>query len=72
MTRTRWTPLKVRLAKSGWRDWLRWIGLGIAGLWLLAAMLLVAAKWINPPTTMVRMERRVQGGSEGQAKRYRG
>jgi len=36
------------------------MGLGVAGLWLLAAMLLVAAKWITPPTTMVRMERQVQ------------
>jgi monofunctional biosynthetic peptidoglycan transglycosylase len=55
-------PLKVRRGKARWRSWLRWLGLGIAGLWLLAAMMLVAAKWINPPTTMVRVERRVQGG----------
>ncbi len=54
-------PLKKRLGKIGLRTWLRWIALGIAGLWLLAAMLLVAAKWINPPTTAVRAERQVQG-----------
>ncbi len=53
-------PLKKRLGKIGLRTWLRWIGLGIVGLWLLAAMLLVAAKWINPPTTAVRAERQVQ------------
>jgi monofunctional biosynthetic peptidoglycan transglycosylase len=29
-------------------------------LWLLAALTLVAARWIDPPTTAVHMERRVQ------------
>jgi monofunctional glycosyltransferase len=32
----------------------------IGSCWLLAALLLVAAKWINPPTTAVHMERRVE------------
>ena len=54
------TPLKARVGKARWRSWLRWIGLGIAGLWLLAATMLVVARWITPPTTMVRMERQVQ------------
>lgn len=67
------TPLKARLGKARWRSWLRWIGLGIAALWLLAAVMLVAAKWINPPTTMVRVERRVQGWVQpgGRGKPYR-
>jgi monofunctional biosynthetic peptidoglycan transglycosylase len=43
---------------------LRWIaqcvGLGVVALWLFAALLLVALKWLDPPTTMVQMERRVQ------------
>ncbi len=69
---------KARGGKIGWRTWARWIGLGIAGLWLLAAVMLVAAKWIDPPTTMVRMERRVQGwvqpagGARVQGRPYRG
>lgn len=29
-------------------------------MWLLAALLLLAARWIDPPTTAVQMERRVQ------------
>jgi monofunctional biosynthetic peptidoglycan transglycosylase len=29
-------------------------------LWLLAALTLVAARWINPPTTAVHIQRRVQ------------
>jgi monofunctional glycosyltransferase len=46
----------------GSRVWLvlRWLGLGLAGLWLLAALLLVAFRWINPPTTAVQAERRVE------------
>jgi monofunctional glycosyltransferase len=39
---------------------LRWLGIGIGLLWLLAALMLVAAKWIDPPTTAVHMERRLQ------------
>jgi monofunctional biosynthetic peptidoglycan transglycosylase len=38
----------------------RWIGLAIAALWLLAALTLVAARWIDPPTTAVHVERRLQ------------
>jgi monofunctional glycosyltransferase len=37
-----------------------WVGLGLAGLWLLAALSLVAARWIDPATTAVHLERRVQ------------
>jgi monofunctional biosynthetic peptidoglycan transglycosylase len=58
--KTAFTPLKARLGKIQLRTWLRWVGLGIAGLWLLAAVLLVGARWIDPPTTAVQVERRVQ------------
>ena len=37
-----------------------WMGLGIASLWLLAALLLLAARWVDPPTTAVHIERRLQ------------
>jgi monofunctional glycosyltransferase len=33
---------------------------GVALLWLFAALLLVAVRWIDPPTTAVHMERRLQ------------
>jgi monofunctional glycosyltransferase len=33
----------------------------VALLWSLGALLLVAARWIDPPTTAVQMERRWQG-----------
>jgi monofunctional biosynthetic peptidoglycan transglycosylase len=38
----------------------KWLGLGIVTLWTLAALLLVAARWVDPPTTAVHIERRVQ------------
>ena len=38
----------------------KWAGLGLVALWLLFALVLVAAKWIDPPTTMVHMERHAQ------------
>jgi monofunctional biosynthetic peptidoglycan transglycosylase len=34
--------------------------IGLALAWSLAALLLVAARWIDPPTTAVQIERRVQ------------
>jgi monofunctional glycosyltransferase len=39
---------------------LRWLGLAILSLWLLAALTLVGLRWIDPPTTAVHMERRFQ------------
>jgi monofunctional biosynthetic peptidoglycan transglycosylase len=38
----------------------QWLLIGLALLWSLAALILVAARWIDPPTTAVHMERRVQ------------
>jgi len=42
------------------RSFVRYFLLGVAPLWSLAAMTLVAARWIDPPTTAVHMERRLQ------------
>jgi monofunctional biosynthetic peptidoglycan transglycosylase len=39
---------------------LRWLVIAAALLWLLAALTLVAARWIDPPTTAVHIQRRVQ------------
>lgn len=43
----------------------------MAGIWLLGALTLVAAKWIDPPTTAVQMERRLQAWVHGTAYRKR-
>jgi len=37
-----------------------WVAAAIVGLYALCICALVALKWINPPTTMVQIERRVQ------------
>jgi monofunctional biosynthetic peptidoglycan transglycosylase len=36
------------------------LGLGFALLWSLAVLILVAARWIDPPTTAVHIERHMQ------------
>ncbi|HEU5350587.1 MAG TPA: monofunctional biosynthetic peptidoglycan transglycosylase [Terracidiphilus sp.] len=41
----------------------RWLGLAAASAWLLCALMLVALRWIDPPTTAVHMERRMQAWS---------
>jgi monofunctional biosynthetic peptidoglycan transglycosylase len=47
------------------RALVRWFVIALALLWLLAALLLVAACWIDPPTTAVHMERRLQSWMHG-------
>jgi monofunctional biosynthetic peptidoglycan transglycosylase len=42
------------------RSFLRWLVGGAVLLWSLAALTLVAARWIDPPTTAVHIQRRVQ------------
>jgi monofunctional glycosyltransferase len=46
--------------KVTFRFVVRWLLIGAALLWSLAALILVAARWIDPPTTAVHMERRLQ------------
>jgi monofunctional biosynthetic peptidoglycan transglycosylase len=38
----------------------RWLAIAVAALWLLLALLLVAARWIDPPTDAVHIERHLQ------------
>ena len=46
--------------KVSLRSILRGIAIAIVACWLLAALTLVAFKWIDPPTTAVHIERRVE------------
>jgi monofunctional glycosyltransferase len=48
------------LPKASPRSFVRWFLIGVALLWSLAVLILVAARWIDPPTTAVHMERRLQ------------
>jgi monofunctional glycosyltransferase len=50
------TPLR----KASLRSFVRWFLVGVAFLWSLAVLILVAARWIDPPTTAVHSERRLQ------------
>jgi monofunctional glycosyltransferase len=58
--------------KGSLRSFIRWIVIGAALLWSLAALMLVAAKWIDPPTTAVQTERRLEAWIHGKPyhKRY--
>jgi monofunctional glycosyltransferase len=42
------------------RSFIRWIVISVVLLWSLAALTLVASRWIDPPTTAVHIERRLQ------------
>jgi monofunctional glycosyltransferase len=46
--------------KSLLRLLLQWLLLALLLLWSVASLTLVAARWIDPPTTAVHMERRLQ------------
>ncbi len=57
------TPLPLAKSprrKITLRAALLWLGLGVALCWLLAALTLLAFRWIDPPTTAVHVERRFQ------------
>ena len=43
------------------RSFVRWLFIGLVLLWSLAALILVAARWIDPATTAVHLQRRWQG-----------
>jgi monofunctional biosynthetic peptidoglycan transglycosylase len=51
---------KIAFWKSFGRSFVRWLVIGVALLWSLAVLLLVTARWIDPPTTAVHIERRMQ------------
>ena len=54
------THTKTQLRTGFLRPFIRWLVLGVVLLWSLAALVLVAARWIDPPTTAVHIERRLQ------------
>jgi monofunctional glycosyltransferase len=54
------TPPRGTPRKSLLRSFLRWSVVGVVALWSLAALVLVAARWIDPPTTAVHIQRRLQ------------
>lgn len=61
----------MSLRKFSLRSVFLWLAIGVALLWLLAALLLLAARWIDPPTTAVHIERRMQAWIHGTPYRER-
>jgi monofunctional biosynthetic peptidoglycan transglycosylase len=54
------TNLKTRLRKDFLCTLVRWLVIGVVLIWSLAALTLLAARWIDPPSTAVQMQRRLQ------------
>ena len=60
MTELPSTQVKPPLRRRFLRPFIRWFVIGSAVLWSFAALILVAARWIDPPTTAVHIQRRIQ------------
>src|ERR1022692_4039118 len=54
------TPTKTPHRAGFLRSFIRWLVIGVVLLWSLATLILVAARWIDPPTTAVHIQRRLQ------------
>ncbi len=54
------TQTKAPLRTGFLRLFIRWLAISVVLLWSLAVLILVAARWIDPPTTAVHIQRRVQ------------
>jgi len=54
------TPAHIFLRKISFRSLVRWLVIGLVGAWSVAALALVALRWIDPPTTAVHIQRRIQ------------
>jgi monofunctional glycosyltransferase len=63
--------LSAARRKSLFRSFVLWLAIAPAGAWALAALLMVAARWIDPPTDAVHIERRVQAWIQGKPYRER-
>jgi monofunctional biosynthetic peptidoglycan transglycosylase len=51
---------KTPSGKGFLRSFVRRLVIGVVLLWLVAALILFAARWIDPPTTAVHIQRRLQ------------
>jgi monofunctional glycosyltransferase len=54
------THRKTPLRKGFLRSFVRWLAVGAVLVWSLAALILLAARWIDPPSTAVHIQRRLQ------------
>jgi monofunctional glycosyltransferase len=63
---TKWpqTHPSALLQKDVLRSLVRWLVISVAFLWLLAVLLLLSARWIDPPTTAVQVQRHLQAWAD--------
>jgi monofunctional biosynthetic peptidoglycan transglycosylase len=54
------TRPKPPLRKDFLRSLVRWLAIGVVLVWSLAALIQLAARWIDPPTTAVHIQRHLQ------------
>jgi monofunctional glycosyltransferase len=60
VTETPGTHPKDPFRKHVLRSFVRWLVIGPALVWSLTALILLAARWIDPPSTAVHIQRRLQ------------
>ncbi|MGB9195650.1 MAG: transglycosylase domain-containing protein, partial [Terriglobales bacterium] len=60
MTAISSAPAKRRPRSHTLRSLIRWLLIGLLLLWSLAALTLASLRWIDPPTTAVHIQRRLQ------------
>ncbi len=60
MTEAPETHPKTRLPEGFLRSFVGWFVIGVVLLWLLAALILLATRWIDPPSTAVHIQRHLQ------------
>jgi monofunctional biosynthetic peptidoglycan transglycosylase len=65
------TDIKTPPRTGFLRLFIRWLVIGVVLLWSLAALTIVAARWIDPPTTAVHFQRRLQALIPGKPYRER-
>jgi monofunctional glycosyltransferase len=54
------THAQAHLRKGFLRFFVRWVLIGVVFVWLLASLILLTARWIDPPSTAVHIQRRLQ------------
>src|SRR5271157_3302089 len=59
------TDTKTPLRTGSLRSFIRWLVISVVLLWSLAVVILVAARWIDPPTTAVHIQRHLQAWIHG-------
>jgi monofunctional glycosyltransferase len=52
--------LRRPLGKGFLRSFVRWLVIGVLVVWCLAALILLAARWVDPPSTAVHIQRSLQ------------